>query len=69
MGDPDAQTNQTLRRVFDGEKGCNGCDDPKAFDTSLDLGVLEELLEVASVRARVLETSGSSQMGQASLTA
>lgn len=55
MDDPDKQPNQTLRGVIDGEPGCNGCDDPKAFDTSLDLGVLEELLEVASVRVRVLE--------------
>lgn len=54
MGSPDAQTNRNLRGVFDGEVGCNGCDDPIEFDTSLDLSVLEGLLSVASVRVKVM---------------
>lgn len=54
MGNPDAQTNRNLRGVFDGEVGCNGCDDPIEFDTSLDLSVLEGLVSVASVRVKVM---------------
>ncbi len=44
MGDPN-KVSGAARGVFDGEAGCNGCDDPIAFQKQTDISVLKMLLE------------------------
>ena len=52
-----ANPPSVVRGVFDGEPGCNGCDDPINFDKNIDITLLENFLAPILVDVKELPVS------------